>query len=101
MSTVDYMCGWAGGIATDVRLEEDKLLVVVEVRADGWKEMVALADGYRESTCSWADLLRDCARRGAQVPVLAVSDSAPGSCAARCKRSSRHPRAARLGAQDG
>lgn len=95
------MCGWAGGIATDVRLEEDKLLVVVEVRADGWKEMVALADGYRESTCSWADLLRDCARRGAQVPVLAVSDSAPGSCAARCKRSSRHPRAARLGAQDG
>ncbi|MFY1655976.1 transposase [Micromonospora sp. WMMD1274] len=76
------MYGWAGGIATNVRLEEDKLLVVVEVRADGWKEMVALADGYRESTCPWAELLRDCARRGAQVPVLAVSDGAPGFCAA-------------------
>ena len=46
----------------NVRLEEHKLclLVMIGVRADGRKELVALADGYRESTESWADLLRDC-----------------------------------------
>ena len=45
-----------------IRLEEDKLclLVMIGVRADGRKELVALADGYRESAESWADLLRDC-----------------------------------------
>ena len=47
-------------------------------RADGRKELVALADGYRESAESWADLLRDCARRGMRAPVLAVGDGALG-----------------------
>ena len=42
------------------------------------KELVALADGYRESGESWADLLRDCARRGMRAPVLAVGDGALG-----------------------
>jgi hypothetical protein len=41
-------------------------------------ELVALADGYRESAESWADLLRDCARRGMRAPVLAVGDGALG-----------------------
>ena len=45
---------------------------MIGVRADGRKELVALADGYRESAESWADLLRDCARRGMRAPVLAV-----------------------------
>ena len=48
------------------------------VRADGRKELVALANGYRESTESWADLLRDCHRRGMRAPVLAVGDGALG-----------------------
>ena len=48
------------------------------VRADGRKELVALTDGYRESTESWADLLRDCARRGMRAPVLAMGDGALG-----------------------
>ncbi len=51
---------------------------IIGVRADGRKELVALADGYRESTESWADLLRDCARRGMRAPVLAVGDGALG-----------------------
>ena len=34
------------------------LLVMIGVRADGTKELVALADGFRESSQSWADLLR-------------------------------------------
>ena len=64
----------------NVRLEEQRLclLVMIGVRADGRKELIALADGYRESTESWADLLRDCARRGMRAPVLAVGDGALG-----------------------
>ena len=51
---------------------------MIGVRADGRKELVALTDGYRESTESWADLLRDCRRRGMTAPVLAVGDGALG-----------------------
>jgi hypothetical protein len=51
---------------------------LVGVRVDGRKELVALAEGYRESAGSWADLLRDCKRRGMRAPVLAVGDGALG-----------------------
>ena len=80
LSGVDYVYVWADGIHVNIRLGEDKLclLVLVGVRADGTKELVALADGYRESAGSWADLLRDCARRGMRAPVLAVGDGALG-----------------------
>lgn len=77
---MDYVSLWADGIHVNIRLEEHKLylLVVIGVRADGRKELVALADGYRESTESWAGLLRDCNRRGMRSPVLAVGDGALG-----------------------
>ncbi|OLL70056.1 Mobile element protein [Pseudonocardia sp. Ae168_Ps1] len=80
LSGVDYVYLWADGIHVNIRLEEHKLclLVLIGVRADGRKELVALADGYRESTESWADLLRDCARRGMRAPVLAIADGALG-----------------------
>jgi putative transposase len=63
-----------------VRLDQQKLclLVMIGVRADGRKELVALTDGYRESTESWVDLLRDCRRRGMTAPVLAIGDGALG-----------------------
>lgn len=80
LSDVDYVYLWADGIHVNIRLEEAKLClpVVIGVRADGRKELVALADGYRESTESWADLLRDCKRRGMRAPVLSVGDGALG-----------------------
>jgi transposase-like protein len=80
LSDVDYVYLWADGIHVNVRLEQHRLclLVLIGVRADGRKELVALADGYRESVESWADLLRDCARRGMRAPVLAVGDGALG-----------------------
>jgi transposase-like protein len=80
LSAVDYVYLWADGIHVNIRLEEHKLclLVMIGVRPDGRKELVALADGYRESTESWADLLRDAARRGMRAPVLAVGDGALG-----------------------
>ena len=81
LSGVDYVYLWVDGIHVNIRLEEHKLclLVMIGVRADGRKELVALADGYRESVESWADLLRDCARRGMRAPVLAIGDGALGS----------------------
>jgi transposase-like protein len=80
LSGVDYVYVWADGIHVNIRLEEQKLclLVIIGVRADGSKELVALADGYRESVESWADLLRDAKRRGMRAPVLAVGDGALG-----------------------
>jgi len=80
LSEVDFVYLWADGIHVNIRLEEHKLclLVMIGVRADGRKELVALADGYREATESWADLLRDCKRRGMRAPVLAVGDGALG-----------------------
>jgi transposase-like protein len=80
LSGVDYVYCWADGIHVNIRLEEQKLclLVLIGVRADGRKELIALADGYRESAESWADLLRDAARRGMRAPVLAAGDGALG-----------------------
>jgi transposase-like protein len=80
LSGVDYVYLWADGIHVNVRLDEQKLclLVMIGVRADGRKELIALTDGYRESAESWADLLRDCKRRGMRAPVLAAGDGAMG-----------------------
>ena len=84
LAGTDYVYIWVDGIHVKVRLEQDKvcLLVIIGVRADGTKELVGLDDGYRESAQSWANLLRDCQRRGMQAPVLAVGDGALGFWAA-------------------
>jgi transposase-like protein len=81
LSEVDYVYVWVDGVHFTVRLGDDDrlcVLVMVGVRTDGTKELVAIADGYRESTESWAELLRDCRRRGMRAPVLAVGDGALG-----------------------
>src|SRR5512133_1843000 len=84
LSGADYVYVWADGLHFGVRLDQDRVctLVVIGVRADGKKELVALADGHRESTESWASLLRDARRRGMRAPVLAVGDGALGFWAA-------------------
>ena len=84
LAGTDYVYMWVDGIHLKVRLTQDKvcLLVMIGVRADGAKELIALADGHRESTESWADLLRGCKRRGMRAPVLAVGDGALGFWAA-------------------
>jgi transposase-like protein len=80
----DYVYVWVDGIHLRVRLEEDRLclLVMIGVRPDGTKELIALEDGYRESTESWASLLRSAQGRGMQAPALAVGDGALGFWAA-------------------
>jgi putative transposase len=80
----DFVYVWADGVHFNVRLEEARLccLVIVGVRTDGTKELVAITDGHRESTDSWADLLRDLKRRGMRAPMVAVGDGALGFWAA-------------------
>jgi putative transposase len=74
LTNTDYVYCWVDGIQLKVRLEQDKvcLLVTFGVRSDGTTELVALADGFRESSESWADPLRLCQRRGMRAPVLAI-----------------------------
>ena len=78
----EYVYIWADGVYFNIRLEEDRLacLVIVGVLPDGRKEVIALEDGYRESTESWASVLRDLKRRGMTAPVLAVGDGNLGFC---------------------
>lgn len=80
----DYVYVWVDGIHFNIRLEDERLctLVLLGVRPDGTKELIAVEDGYRESTESWAGLLRDLKRRGMRAPVLAVGDAALGFWAA-------------------
>jgi transposase-like protein len=80
LSDRDYVYVWADGVHFRIRLEEDRLcaLVMIGVRPDGTKQLIAIEDGYRESAESWATLLRDLKRRGMRAPVLAVGDGALG-----------------------
>jgi transposase-like protein len=81
LSEVDYVYCWADGVHFSIRLgDQGRLccLVIVGVRADGRKELVAVADGTRESTDDWAELLRDLRRRGMRAPVVMVGDGALG-----------------------
>lgn len=79
-----YVYFWADGIHFNIRLEEADnnrqcILVIMGALADGTKELVAIADGYRESEQSWKELLLSLKARGLeQGPELAVGDGALG-----------------------
>lgn len=69
---------WADGVHPRVRLGQAHscVLVPLGVCLDDTKKLIALAEGLRESTESWADLLRDCTRCGMRDPELVVGDGA-------------------------
>lgn len=72
---------WADGVYFKPRMSEEKQCVLVIVGADefGRKELLAMTDGFRESTQSWREILLDLKRRGLrQVPKLAIGDGALG-----------------------
>jgi len=76
-----YVYVWADGIYTNVRLEDDRvcLLVLMGATPDGKKELIAVLDGYRESEQSWLELLLDLKSRGlVYPPKLAIGDGALG-----------------------
>jgi len=80
----ELVYAWADGIYVKAGLEKDKacLLVVIGAMSDGRKEVLALAPGYRESTQSWLEVLRDLRDRGLEQPVLIAADGAMGIWAA-------------------
>jgi len=75
-----YAYLFADGVHFRIRLEEDRLctLVLIGVREDGKKELVAVEDGYRESAESWMSVLRSLQERGLDAPLLAIGDGALG-----------------------
>jgi putative transposase len=80
-----YVYLYMDGIHVQVRLGEDPkvcLLIVIGVREDGVKELLAVEDGYRESTESWSGVFRALKRRGLNEPRLVVGDGALGAWAA-------------------
>ena len=82
--TARYAYVWADGIYLGAGLEPETscLLVVIGAREDGRKELLAMELGYRESTESWAAVLRGLRERGLGAPLLAVGDGALGLWAA-------------------
>ncbi len=90
-----YLYIWSDGIYLGVgtEVEHSCLLVVIGARSDGRKELLAMELGYRESTASWADVLRDLRDRGLEAPMLAVGDGAVGQVPARgVTAGATHPR---------
>jgi putative transposase len=76
-----YVYLWADGVHFNIRLQEDRqcILVLMGATADGHKELIAVADGYRESEQSWKALLLDVKARGLMIdPKLATGDGALG-----------------------
>jgi putative transposase len=84
LSGREYVYVWVDGVHFNIRLDDDRLctLVMIGVRPDGHKELLAVEDGYRESAESWKTVLRELKRRGMIAPVLAVGDGALGFWAA-------------------
>jgi transposase-like protein len=79
-----YAYVWTDGVYLGAGTEVDKmaLLCVVGARDDGEKELLAMEPGYRESTESWGEVLRDLRNRGLEAPLVAVGDGVLGLWAA-------------------
>ena len=93
---------WVDGVYIKAGLEKEKaaILVVLAALADGRKVVVTAVPGYRESTESWSEVLRDLRRRGMECPRLAVGDGHLGIWGALRNRVSRGGRATLLESQD-
>lgn len=80
LSQKRYVYFWADGIYSHVRMDEKLcLLVIIGVTEHGVKELVAVEDGYRESSASWEDVLLKLKQQGLNNgPKLATADGALG-----------------------
>jgi transposase-like protein len=81
LSQKRYVYWWADGVYFNVRLDEERTCVLVLIGAteDGTKELLAVVDGYRESTQSWRELLGQLKRLGlTSAPKLAIGDGSLG-----------------------
>jgi putative transposase len=84
LSARTFVYIWADGIYLKAGLGTEKACLMVRIGADteGQKHLIALREGYRESTESWGALLRDCRRRGLNPPACWIADGALGLWAA-------------------
>ena len=75
---------WADGIYLKAGLGTEKVCLMVLIGADtaGQKHLIALREGYRESTDSWGGLLADCLKRGLNQPACWIGDGNLGLWAA-------------------
>ena len=81
LSNKHYVYWWADGVYIAPKIESDKtcMLVIIGATADGQKQLVAFNDGFRESTDSWLELLRDLKYRGYTIaPKLGIGDGSMG-----------------------
>lgn len=80
LSQKRYAYFWADGIYSNVRMDDRLcLLVIVGVTEHGHKELVAVEDGFRESSASWEEVLIKLRQRGLiHGPKLSVGDGALG-----------------------
>jgi transposase-like protein len=84
LSVRKYVYIWADGIYLKAGLGTEKacLLVLIGADTEGKKHLIALREGYRESTDSWGGLLADCRKRGLNEPACWIADGALGLWAA-------------------
>lgn len=80
LSDKRYVYWWVDGVYSNVRMDDKLcLLVIIGATEDGTKELVAVEDGFRESSESWYELLSDLRSRGLKEgPMLAIGDGALG-----------------------
>ncbi len=80
LSDKRYVYWWADGIYSNVRMDDKLcLLVIIGATEDGRKELIAVEDGFRESTDSWTAVFGDLRSRGLKEgPSLATGDGALG-----------------------
>jgi putative transposase len=81
LSQKRYVYWWADGVYFNVRLDEERTCVLILIGAteDGTKELVAVVDGYRESSQSWREVLGQLKRQGlSSAPKLAIGDGSLG-----------------------
>lgn len=76
LEDLEVVYSWADGVYVEAGLKKEKALVLVVIAAlsDGRKVVVAVRSGYRESTKSWSEVLRDLKQRGMGCPRLVVAN---------------------------
>ena len=80
-----YVYLYADGLYLKAGGDQDKtaVLVVLGVDEQGHTELLAMEQGYRESTTAWSEVLRSLKERGlVEAPLLAIGDGALGLWAA-------------------
>ena len=87
-------------MSRESRKDKACLLVVIGAMSDGRKEVLALVPGYRESTESWLEVLRDLRDRGLHHPILMVADGNMGHLVSYRSGLATHPPAAMLEPQN-